>query len=168
MVDVAGGIRRARHAAGLTQSQLAQRAGTSQPAVAAYENGSRSPAVSTFERLVAACGLRAEITLRTAENVSDRSGPVGRRLTERKRQVRAALARHGARNPRVFGSVARGEDTETSDLDLLVDLPRPSYVLLLAIERDVRDAFGGSVDVTTEELLREDVRGRVLDEAVPL
>lgn len=71
-------------------------------------------------------------------------------------------------NAWVFGSVARGEDSETSDLDLLVELPRPSYVLLLELERDVRDAFGGQVDVTTEELLRDDVRGRVLDEAVPL
>lgn len=165
---MAGEIKEARRAAGLTQAQLAQRAGTSQAAVAAYENGSRSPAVSTLERLVAACGLRAEITLRTAATVSDRGGPVGRHLTERKRQVRAALARHGARNPRVFGSVARGEDTEASDLDLLVDLPRPSYVLLLEVEREVRDAFGGQVDVTTQELLRDDVRGRVLDEAVPL
>lgn len=97
-----------------------------------------------------------------------RTGPVGRRLLSRKREVRRVLAKHGARNPRVYGSVARGEDTDASDLDLLVDLPRPSYVLLAQLSADLTDALGSDVDVTTESLLRPQSHDRVLAEAVPL
>ncbi|MDQ3306555.1 MAG: helix-turn-helix domain-containing protein [Actinomycetota bacterium] len=50
-------IREARLRAGLTQAELAQRAGTSQPAVARYERGDVSPRVATLDRVVRACGL---------------------------------------------------------------------------------------------------------------
>lgn len=50
-------IREARHRAGLTQAELARRAGTSQPAIARYERGDVSPRVATLDRLVRACGL---------------------------------------------------------------------------------------------------------------
>ena len=51
-------LRDARLAAGLTQAELAERAGTSQTAVSAYENGARSPSLETFDRLLAATGNR--------------------------------------------------------------------------------------------------------------
>lgn len=57
-------IRGARQAAGLTQSELAQRAGTAQPAVAAYESGSRTPNITTLERLLQACDHDVEILAR--------------------------------------------------------------------------------------------------------
>lgn len=167
-MDAAGLISSARRHARVTQTELADRAGTSQAAVSAYESGRRSPSVATLERLLAACGLRAQVSLQDLPLASMRTGPVGRRLSARKRQVRQALARHGARSPRVFGSVARGEDTHESDLDLLVELPRPSYVLLAQIAAAASQALGAKVDVTVESLLRDDVRARVLAEAVPL
>jgi len=68
----------------------------------------------------------------------------------------------------VFGSVARGTDTPGSDLDLLVDLPRPSYVLLEQVRQAAEDALGLPVDVSTPELLRDEIRERVLADAVPL
>lgn len=52
LVDVAGLIKQARREAGLTQLELAQRAGTAQPAVAAYESGVRTPTLATLERLL--------------------------------------------------------------------------------------------------------------------
>ena len=161
-------IAAARRQAGITQAELAARAGTSQPAVSAYESGRRSPAVATLQRLLRACGSRATITLTDAPATASRTGPIGTRLSARKREVRRALARHGARNPRVFGSVARGEDTDGSDLDLLVDLPRPSYVLLAQLGAELNDALESRVDVTTEGLLRPEIRDHVLAEAVPL
>ncbi|CAN5365556.1 hypothetical protein BH20ACT9_BH20ACT9_04390 [soil metagenome] len=161
-------IAAARRQAGLTQAELAARAGTSQPAVSAYETGRRSPSVATLQRLLGACGSRAALTLSGASAAGSRTGPVGRRLSARKREIRRALAKHGARNPRVFGSVARGVDTDASDLDLLVDLPRPSYVLLAQVGADLTDALGSDVDVTTESLLRPQIHDRVLAEAVPL
>jgi hypothetical protein len=167
-MDVAEQIVGARKAAGLTQAALAASAGTSQPAVSAYERGRRSPSVATLDRLLAACGVRADITVRQVRSPSARTGPVGRRLSARKRAVRRVLSSHGVRNPRIFGSVARGEDTEASDLDLLIELPRPSYVLLAQINAELRDALGKDVDATTESLLRDEIRERVLAEAVAL
>ncbi|MEX2395238.1 MAG: helix-turn-helix domain-containing protein [Actinomycetota bacterium] len=160
-------LQEARRASRLSQKALAARAATSQAAVSRYESGRSSPAVATLERLLAACGmgLRLDVIDRP---VAGRTGPIGLAIRARKRELRDALARYGARNPRVFGSVARGTDTDLSDLDLLVDLPRPSYVLLNQVRDAVRDAVGVEVDVSTEALLREDVRDRVIAEAVPL
>lgn len=78
-------------------------------------------------------------------------------------------ARHGARNVRVFGSVARGAATENSDLDLLVDMePGRDLFDLVALKRKVEEALGREVDVLTENSLSPHLRERVLREAVPL
>jgi transcriptional regulator with XRE-family HTH domain len=63
-VDVSRLIKRARLAAGLTQSDLALRAGTTQPAIAAYETGKRLPGVGTLERLLDASGHDLSIEAR--------------------------------------------------------------------------------------------------------
>ena len=160
-------LRQAREDAGLTQGQLARRAGTSQAAISAYESGARSPAVSTLERLLAACGMRARLELERRPG-TQAGGPVSAALREHRGELRRALAALGVRQPRVFGSVARGEDGPNSDLDLLVDLPRRSYIVL----EQVRDAAEGvlqlRVDVSTPELLKDEIRDKILDEAVPL
>jgi transcriptional regulator with XRE-family HTH domain len=57
-VNAAALLRDARHAAGLTQAELAARAGTSQATVSAYESGRKDPTVATLGRLLAACGSR--------------------------------------------------------------------------------------------------------------
>lgn len=54
-------LRASRRRAGLTQAALANRAGTSQAAVAAYETGAREPSLATFQRLLAAAGARLEV-----------------------------------------------------------------------------------------------------------
>ena len=78
-------------------------------------------------------------------------------------------ARHGARNLRVFGSVARGEADVASDLDLLVDLePGRSLIDLGALLSAIDAALGTRVDVVTEAGLRPALRERVLRDAVPL
>jgi predicted nucleotidyltransferase len=64
--------------------------------------------------------------------------------------VRAIIARYPVRNPRVFGSVARGEDEEGSDLDLLVEpLPTTTYFDLAALEEELAALLGIRVDVLT-------------------
>lgn len=62
-MDAADLLRRARQRNGLTQGQLAVRAGTSQPVISAYEHGARDPSVTTLRRLVAGAGERLEIGL---------------------------------------------------------------------------------------------------------
>ncbi len=83
--------------------------------------------------------------------------------------VLATAALYGARNVRVFGSVARGEAGELSDLDLLVDLDGGRTLMDLGgLLMDLQAQLRIRVDVTTEGMLRKEIRDRVLSEAIPL
>ncbi len=83
--------------------------------------------------------------------------------------LRALVARHGLRNGRVFGSMARGDDDDTSDVDLLVDVPPGiSGFALGALQMDAQEMLGRHVDVATEAALHSMVREQVLREAQPL
>lgn len=83
--------------------------------------------------------------------------------------LRALVARHGLRNGRVFGSMARGDDDDTSDVDLLVDVPPGiSGFAMGALQMDAQDMLGRHVDIATEAALHPMVREQVLREAQPL
>lgn len=72
-------------------------------------------------------------------------------------------------NPRVFGSVVRGEDQEGSDLDILVDpAPRASLLTMVRIQTQLEEATGVKVDLRTPEELHPQIRGKVLAEAASL
>lgn len=76
---------------------------------------------------------------------------------------------HGARNVRVFGSLARGEGNEDSDLDLLVTLGEGRSLLdIVGLKQDLEDLIHRSVDVITERALSPYIREHVLSEAIPL
>src|SRR5438093_9077262 len=78
-------------------------------------------------------------------------------------------AKHGMRRVRIFGSVARGEETEASDLDVLVDVePGRSLLDLAGFELDLEDLLGGKVDVVVEGGISPYLEDRILAEAVPL
>ena len=78
-------------------------------------------------------------------------------------------AKHGARNVRVFGSAARGEATEASDLDFLVEVePGRSLLDLAALRNDLIDLLGRDVDVVTEDSLYWLLRRKILRKARPL
>jgi predicted nucleotidyltransferase/DNA-binding XRE family transcriptional regulator len=164
-------LRDARRRANLSQMDLSRRAGVAQSVVSAYESGRREPAFSTLTRLIAATGHRLDIELNPDEGA--RPGlpdtPLGRRLRQRRKKVLAAAAKHGASNVRVFGSVARGEDTPQSDIDLLVDLsPRSGLVALGRLERELGGALGVRVDVVPANSLRPRVRSETDREAIQL
>jgi predicted nucleotidyltransferase len=90
-------------------------------------------------------------------------------LKAKREEILRIAAQHGARNVRIFGSVARGEAKLDSDVDVLVDLePGRSLLDLGGLLMDLRDLLGCNVDVVTEKGLRERIRDRVLREAVPL
>ena len=91
------------------------------------------------------------------------------RLTELRAPIAAAARRRGARDVRVFGSVARGEERPDSDVDLLVTLePGRTLLDLARLELELEDLLGRPVDVVTAEGLREPVRAAALREAVPV
>ena len=81
---------------------------------------------------------------------------------------RIVLANNGF-NPRIFGSVLHGTDTEESDLDLLVD-PKPemTYFNIGAIMDELQRLLGVPVDVATPDALPKSSRDRILREARPL
>jgi uncharacterized protein len=88
-------------------------------------------------------------------------------LRDRRDEIVEVAARHGARNVRVFGSVARGEDTADSDVDLLVDLdPGVGMFAIGALEAELEEMLGREVDVVIARALRESVAATV--EAIPL
>lgn len=83
--------------------------------------------------------------------------------------IRSVVERHRACNARVFGSVLHGSDTESSDLDLLVD-PTPETTLLDigAIRSELAALLGVPVDVLTPNALPDKIRAAVLAEALPV
>jgi len=89
-------------------------------------------------------------------------------LVQRDR-ILAAAERHGMRAVRVFGSVARGAATPSSDVDFLVQVePGRSLLDLGGFLADLEELLGCRVDVVSERGLKDRVRARILGEAVPL
>lgn len=90
-------------------------------------------------------------------------------LNEKREEILRLAALRGARNVRVFGSVARREADEESDLDILVELePGRSLLDLGGLWSDLNSLLEIRVDVFTENTLKKRVRDRALKEAVPL
>lgn len=92
-------------------------------------------------------------------------------ILDRNRQaIREATKRFNAANPRVFGSVARGEDRPGSDIDILVDaLPGSTLLTLGGLQYELQQLFNDiKVDLLTPGDLPEAIRSRVLAEARPL
>ena len=90
-------------------------------------------------------------------------------LGARRADILRVAALHGARNVRVFRSVARGDADEASDVDFLVELePGRTLLDLGGLLMDLRALLGRDVDVVTEPGLTARVHDRVLAEAVAL
>lgn len=91
-------------------------------------------------------------------------------LLERNRDEIINMAhKYGANNVRICGSVARGEDTEVSDIDLLVQMEQGSSLLSLGMFlMDLQSLLGCKVDILTENGLKKRVREKILNDAVLL
>lgn len=92
-------------------------------------------------------------------------------IAERRDEIEAVLVRYGAKNPRLFGSVARGDADAQSDIDVLVDLdPADGNVLFRAggLNEEFRRILGCDVDVFSPELLRESISEEANHDLVPI
>ena len=90
-------------------------------------------------------------------------------LKEKRQEILEIAARHGACNVRIFGSAARGEADEQSDVDFLIDAgPKRTPFFPGGMVMDLQNLLGRRIDVVTEKGLRSRIRERVLKEAVPL
>ena len=90
-------------------------------------------------------------------------------LAEKRAEILRLAASRGARNVRVFGSVARGEAGEDSDIDILVDVePGRSLLDIIGLWLDLQELLGRKVDLLTEAGVNIHLRDRILAEARPL
>ena len=91
-------------------------------------------------------------------------------LRARKNLIDAACRQYGARRIRVFGSVARGEETANSDVDFLVDFPRgyDLFAQRMPLAERLSEIVGRSLDLVPEHELNRHLRSRVLEEAIDL
>ena len=163
-------LREARKRAGLSQTDLAGRAGVTQSVISAYESGHRQPAIPTLTALIEATGHELVLSLQQEpQQLSRLSGPVGRRVRRNRHELVAAAAAHGITGLHVFGSVARGDDRPDSDVDLLANLP-PSLGLfgLGRVEAELEDILNARVDLAPTGSLKPQVRERVEQELIPL
>lgn len=136
-------LRRRRQEAGLTQAQLAKLVGTSQPRLASYESGAARPSKTTLARL----------------NEATKPLP-GFALHQHREEIKRLAEKYHLDNVRVFGSVARHEDTRRSDIDLVVTpLERASLFDLFRLAIRSEELTGYHVDVVSD-------RGRAEDDPV--
>jgi uncharacterized protein len=91
-------------------------------------------------------------------------------LREKRTEIMKIAENHGAYNLRVFGSVARGEADEKSDIDLLIDydIEKITPWFPVGLIHDLQDFLGKKVDVVTADGLKERIKDRVLREAIAL
>lgn len=136
----------------MSQAELARAANVAQPNISAYENGRRQPSPEVLERI-----RRALV------------GTLNERLFRHRDEIHRLVAEHHAAAPRVFGSVARGEETAASDIDILVDFtPEAGLLDEVGLRLALADLLHAEVDVIASDTLRGEFRERVLREAFPL
>ncbi len=161
-------LREARRRAGLSQAELASRAGVAQSVISVYESGRRQPALPTLAALVEATGFDLDLRLRR-RGLGRLTGPVGLRLRRHRAELLRAAGAQGVRVHGVFGSVARGEDRPDSDIDLLVDLPRGVGLLGVArIRHELEQIVRAPVELIPAADLKALVRTEALADLVPL
>ena len=163
-------LREARGRAKLSQAALGRRAGVTQSVVSAYESGGRQPSLPTLRRLVEATGYALEVRIHSPSSRLRRlTGPLGQRVRQHRTEIARIADSHGASNVRVFGSVARGEDSADSDIDLLVDLAAGTGLVGLGrLEQELRRLLDADVDVVPADSLKPGVVIDVMDEVVSL
>jgi len=126
--------------------------------------------VETLDRLLAVMGARLDLVAEGSPRRLDVRTPRMVKLRENRERIRRAARRQGAKNVRIFGSVARGADQPDSDIDLLVDFDVRSRGLfpLARLQDELTVLLGERVDVVPEDALAPHVAKNALAEAVPL
>ena len=147
----------------MSARDLAAATGVSPSTVTRIERGEINPTVAMLERLLDASGCRLVVSVTPRIN-----RPTLDALRAHREAIEEVVSSFGAGNVRVFGSVARGEASDDSDVDLLIDVPAGTG--LITIER-IAEAIEAVVPWRVDVMTSGAARGRmshVLDEAVAL
>ena len=91
-------------------------------------------------------------------------------IEQYREEIKALAQKNGLANVRVFGSMARGDDSPASDIDLLVDLQPdfPDGFALIRMKDDVEDLTGRNADVGAESSLRSFIKDKILKECIAI
>lgn len=147
--DAPGVLRSAREDAGMTQSALAEAVGARLPHIAGIESGRRPVSPDLLARLLAAADYRPSLPLAAHRD-----------------ELLALGAGLGVRDIRVFGSVARGTDHHSSDIDLFIDLdPDTGPLAYATFVAGATELLGFAVDVVIDDY---DAPSRIRRTAIPL
>jgi hypothetical protein len=156
----------------LKPSQVAEKLGVSPRTVHAWLAAGKLTSVRLSARVVRIPAEEIERLIapkRPPLVEPTRETPSLAELHEMREQIVEILASHGVSNPRVFGSVVRGEERPDSDIDMLVDFPQEmSYGDLGDAEIDLATQLGVVFELCGAHELRPHIRAEVLAEAVPL
>lgn len=163
MIDAATMVRSARERARMSARDLATATGVSPSTVTRIERGQINPTVAMLERLLLASGNQLDV------RVSPRAvRPTLDELRTHREAINEIVGSFGASNVRVFGSVAREDAGDQSDVDLLIDVPAGTgLVTLERLTEAIEHTIPWPVDVMTSGAARGRM-AHVLDEAVPL
>lgn len=147
---------------GITRAELARRMGTDRATVGrVLDPAETRVTLDTLARAAAVLG-RIPVVALTPERPSAL-------LARRRDALRRIAEARGLRNVRIFGSVARGDDTPESDLDLVADLPAElSLLAVAAIAEELSEALGRHVDLAERGALERHVKAEIDREGVPL
>lgn len=159
----------ARKSSQLTQKQVADRAGTTQSAIARYEKGIISPSVDTLQRLLKANGFELVLDTKKSKMIAARS-PLAKKIQANRGKIKKILTDAGATNIRIFGSVARGTDNKRSDVDFLVDVDKETgkTIKVMLVAGKLERILGCKVDVIVSRLCKKEVLKSALSDAIPL
>ncbi len=167
--QAAGLLKRARQRAKLSQKVLARRAGVTQSVVSAYESSRREPSLPTLRRLVAAAGMELGVRVRGSRSGRAVKVSLADRVTQNRREILSILEKYGMSNVRIFGSVARGDVSAESVIDLLVDLDAGAGLLAIARgQRELENLLEVRVEIVPAADLKPGVAAAALADAVPL
>ncbi|MGH3518580.1 MAG: helix-turn-helix domain-containing protein [Haloechinothrix sp.] len=155
-------LRMARRKRGLSQRALATAAGVSHTAVARIEAGKTQPTLATLAKLLAGAGFAPSVDLVSTARPSEL-------LATHKTEILHLAKRHRVRSIQVFGSVATGTDTPTSDLDLLVSFdPTVPGLERVDFAEAIEDLLGLSVDMVNPASASEHFLDAITPQLIPL
>jgi predicted nucleotidyltransferase/DNA-binding XRE family transcriptional regulator len=169
-------LRRLREEQGLSLRALERRCGVAASRLSRIENGHVDPRVSTILAILDGLGATLDDLPEPEQHhrneggvIRDEGGSVTNRVLHHRSRIRELAAAHGASNPRLFGSAARGTAGPRSDIDLLIDLePGRTLFDLAALRAELERLLETTVDVVPSAGLEGDARDEVLAEALAL
>ena len=170
--SIGGALHRLRMRTGRSLREVAAQGAVTAARLSRIENGHVDPRISTVEAILASLGASLGDLAVAAGRLPDETEKDDRPIEivlRHRSEIHALVTSHGASNPRVFGSVARGMAGPGSDIDLLVDLESGRTLFdLAALRAELEALLAMPVDVVPSAGLADDIRTEIMAESLAL